>query len=303
MFSGASIFNYDLSGWNTGFVTDISGMFADASSFNYDLSSWNTASVTNMNSTFKGASALYDPTTKIFNYDLTQWLALESIPVFFFSPDGINDTTTTDPYSQYYTPLTYSISNPIPNFTSGVYSLAVPYLYNTLTYELVGGGGGGQGGNSSTPFGPGYTAGDSGSGGGAGGDISGSTILLTGSSISIITTPGNTGAGGGSDLSGTTGSSLNLEINTDVSNSIIASVGGGTGGVAYTPGTGGSPNGGNGGSPNGFTGGSGGTNTSVSGFGSGGSGGSGGAGGTLNSGTSGSAGGPYYYSLTLTSVY
>jgi surface protein len=40
MFTAASQFDQDISGWNVGNVTNMGGMFSRASSFNRDLSGW-----------------------------------------------------------------------------------------------------------------------------------------------------------------------------------------------------------------------------------------------------------------------
>jgi surface protein len=65
MFSNAFVFNQDLSKWNTGAVTIMSGMFQQASSFNQDLSKWDTGAVTSMAGMFYEASS--------FNQDLSDW--------------------------------------------------------------------------------------------------------------------------------------------------------------------------------------------------------------------------------------
>jgi surface protein len=65
MFSGATSFNGDISGWNTTSVTDMSYMFIGATSFNGDISGWNTTSVTDMFAMFSNASS--------FNGDISGW--------------------------------------------------------------------------------------------------------------------------------------------------------------------------------------------------------------------------------------
>jgi surface protein len=65
MFVGASSFNGDVSGWDTGQMTSMRAMFAGASSFNQSLNSWDTGSVTNMFAMFYLASS--------FNQSLDSW--------------------------------------------------------------------------------------------------------------------------------------------------------------------------------------------------------------------------------------
>jgi len=65
MFSGASLFNADISGWDVSSVTSMSGMFAGAGAFNADISGWDVSQVTDMNGMFASASA--------FNGDISGW--------------------------------------------------------------------------------------------------------------------------------------------------------------------------------------------------------------------------------------
>ncbi|MER3373686.1 MAG: BspA family leucine-rich repeat surface protein [Allomuricauda sp.] len=65
MFSGATAFNGDLSGWDVSNVTDMSFMFSGADAFNGDISGWDVSNVTNMPGMFQHASA--------FNGDISGW--------------------------------------------------------------------------------------------------------------------------------------------------------------------------------------------------------------------------------------
>ena len=57
MFSGATSFNGDISGWDVRDVTNMANMFAGATSFNGDISGWDVRKVTNMANMFAGATA------------------------------------------------------------------------------------------------------------------------------------------------------------------------------------------------------------------------------------------------------
>ena len=57
LFSGAAIFNADISAWDVSAVTNMYGMFYKATAFSADISYWNTSSVTHMNYMFYEASA------------------------------------------------------------------------------------------------------------------------------------------------------------------------------------------------------------------------------------------------------
>ncbi len=73
MFFNASVFNQDLSNWNTSSATTLKAMFNGATIFNNGLSAgvpstimnWNTSSVTTIESTFASAPA--------FNGNISGW--------------------------------------------------------------------------------------------------------------------------------------------------------------------------------------------------------------------------------------
>ena len=65
MFNGATSFNGDISGWNTGQVDNMESMFHQATGFNQDIGNWNTAQVTNMFGMFGVATS--------FNLNIGRW--------------------------------------------------------------------------------------------------------------------------------------------------------------------------------------------------------------------------------------
>ncbi len=90
MFQGASVFNGDISRWNTASVMNMRSMFNGATSFNQNIGNWNTASVMTMRFMFAGSSSfnqeiggwntaqvsnmrsMFNRTTS-FNQDISRW--------------------------------------------------------------------------------------------------------------------------------------------------------------------------------------------------------------------------------------
>ena len=66
MFQGDTLFNQNISSWNTSTVSNMVSMFQGATAFNQNISSWSVANVTNMTSIFNGASS--------FSQNLGAWL-------------------------------------------------------------------------------------------------------------------------------------------------------------------------------------------------------------------------------------
>jgi len=93
LFNNNSVFNQDISSWDTSSVTDMNGMFYGATVFNKDIGSWDTSSVTNMSVMFRDASA--------FNQDLSGWCVqsnFSSEPTNFKT--GANSTWENDSTKQ-----------------------------------------------------------------------------------------------------------------------------------------------------------------------------------------------------------
>ena len=65
MFGGCSIFNGNISGWNTANVTNMASMFTSCTNFNQNIGSWNTINVTNVSDMFTLASN--------FNQNINGW--------------------------------------------------------------------------------------------------------------------------------------------------------------------------------------------------------------------------------------
>jgi len=74
MFSYASNFNSDISGWDVSNVTNMYEMFAIALAFNSDISGWNVSSVTNMFGMFGNAAAFNQP---IGNWNVSNVTTME----------------------------------------------------------------------------------------------------------------------------------------------------------------------------------------------------------------------------------
>lgn len=61
----SSLFNQDISSWDTSSITSVYSMFSEATNFNQDISNWDTSSITDMSAMFYGATS--------FNQDISSW--------------------------------------------------------------------------------------------------------------------------------------------------------------------------------------------------------------------------------------
>jgi surface protein len=75
MFRGCSVFNSDISSWNTANVTKMGSVFQLCPAFDQDLSSWNTANVTLMSSMFRDSGFDQD----IGNWDISSTTTLSAM--------------------------------------------------------------------------------------------------------------------------------------------------------------------------------------------------------------------------------
>ncbi len=71
-FTSAENFNANISGWNTSKVTRMSYMFSVAKSFNRDISNWKVGAVTNMAGMFAGASEFNQDLGKVRGWDTSK---------------------------------------------------------------------------------------------------------------------------------------------------------------------------------------------------------------------------------------
>lgn len=60
-FTGATLFNGNITGWDVSKVANFSSMFRNAKAFNQNISGWNTSGATNMNAMFSGATVFDQP--------------------------------------------------------------------------------------------------------------------------------------------------------------------------------------------------------------------------------------------------
>ncbi|WP_371803876.1 BspA family leucine-rich repeat surface protein [Candidatus Lokiarchaeum ossiferum] len=82
MFSGATLFNQDLSSWNVSSVTNMIAMFDGAEEFNQPLNSWDVSSVTDIAAMFRGASQ--------FNQDISNWNVSSVTSMYYMFYDASN---------------------------------------------------------------------------------------------------------------------------------------------------------------------------------------------------------------------
>lgn len=93
MFNGATVFNQNISTWNTSNVTTMSYMFQNAAAFNGSISTWNTGNVTAMNYMFNGATAFNQPIGSWNTSKVTGMFYMFRLATAFNQPIGSWDTS------------------------------------------------------------------------------------------------------------------------------------------------------------------------------------------------------------------
>lgn len=146
MFFGATIFNGDITGWNTTNITDMSWMFYNALQFNRDISgwitinvkdmsymfysaatfnkpliSWNTSSVKNMRSMFEGATA--------FNQPLTGWITTNVLDMSYMFSKATNFNSDITGWNTGKVTDMYNMFNKAVNFNQNISD------WNTISVE------------------------------------------------------------------------------------------------------------------------------------------------------------------------
>ena len=90
MFREASIFNQDLSTWQTQSVTDMRSMFKSAFAFHGDISTWNTSSVTLMRSMFEYSTSFNGDISKFDTSNVEDFGAMFSSALRYVFPGFAN---------------------------------------------------------------------------------------------------------------------------------------------------------------------------------------------------------------------
>jgi len=134
MFSGASIFNQDLSSWDVSNVTIMRHMFDGASSFDQDISSWNISNVTDMTYMFGEYSLMLSDDNKCAIHNSFNSNSVWPYDWSSFCTLIVNDFATTP--SQYT--IHQNFPNPFNPMTQINYDLPEDCFVNITIYDVIG---------------------------------------------------------------------------------------------------------------------------------------------------------------------
>ena len=85
MFAQASLFNGNVTGWDTSRVTNFNGMFSGASAFDRDVGSWDTSAAVLMHNMFKSATAFTGRGLESWDVSRTTNMNVRDVPSVYSS--------------------------------------------------------------------------------------------------------------------------------------------------------------------------------------------------------------------------
>ena len=128
MFYNATVFNQNISNWDTSMVTDMSFLFYGAVAFNQPIGNWDTSKVTNMNSMFCYADSFNQPIGRWNTSEVTDMSFMFSSAVMFNQPIGKWNTSKVTNMSSMFNSA-HSFNQPIGNWdTSNVTNMRIMFL-------------------------------------------------------------------------------------------------------------------------------------------------------------------------------
>ncbi len=135
----SSLFNRDISNWNTSNVTNMKSMFYEAKDFNQDINSWNVSNVTNMESMFFNASSFNQP----LNFNTSNVTTMEDMFSYASSFDQAVNFDTSSVTNMDYMFYNAEIFNQPINFnTSKVIYMSAMFSYakafnQTINFDIL----------------------------------------------------------------------------------------------------------------------------------------------------------------------
>jgi surface protein len=113
MFNGCSVFNADITQWNTGSVINMSGMFEEANQFNRDIGFWDTADVIDMTNMFAGSSPAFNQNLRYWSIRNSTTLANMFTNPSTFATEYYNISGGAYPTANFWGPGTGATPNPV----------------------------------------------------------------------------------------------------------------------------------------------------------------------------------------------